>query len=387
MRILHVTPTFYPATVYGGPIYTTYALCNALAALAGVELQVLTTDAAGKSRHESLPVDKIPARYPAGYHVIFTHRVAGNDFAPGMLARLKTMIAWSDVVMLTGTYSAPTIPTLAMARLLGKPVLWSPRGALLAAQSWGETSRPRIKRAWEAICNRLMPAQTLLHVTSAEEAAASVARLPRAKASVIPNGVEIPDVIADKQWRRDGRLHLMFLGRIVPIKAIDQLIAAIPKICGQAVDLDVYGSGDVNYLESLRALALAQGCNDRVHFRGHVQDDGKRAAFARADICILPSHSENFGMAVAEALAHGVPVVVSKGVPWEGVEPRGCGRWVDNSPSALAGAISALATGDLAEMGARGRQWMTDEFSWDGVAARTRMVLDALVSSNKARGA
>ncbi len=117
MRILHVTPSFYPATYFGGPIWTTYALCNALAAQTDVELRVLTTDAAGQRASSRVAITDFPAVYPPGYDVYFTRRIAGSATSPGLLARLGKMIGWADAVLLTGTYSFPTIPTLLCAAL------------------------------------------------------------------------------------------------------------------------------------------------------------------------------------------------------------------------------------------------------------------------------
>ena len=73
-------------------------------------------------------------------------------------------------------------------------------------------------------------------------------------------------------------------------------------------------------------------------------------------------------MVVAEALAHSVPVIASKGTPWQRVEKMGCGLWVGNDPNSLARAIRQMSAMPLREMGQRGRQWMQDEFSWDRVA-------------------
>lgn len=379
MKILHVTPTFYPATFYGGPIYSTYGLCNALARQPGVELTVLTTDAAGPRLPQRVIVDTFPAAYPGGYKVYFTRRLLAPEFAPGLLARLGPMVQRADIVHLTGTYSLPTIPTLLAARFLHRPVLWSPRGALLASRTWAEASRPNIKRLWERACRIVMRDCTILHVTSNEERAASVARLPGAEAVVIPNGIDLPLPISDREWRPSGTLRLMFLGRLDPVKALDRLIEAVARLAPNAPQLDLYGVGEGAYVESLRRLAVDRDAGDLVRFHGQTEGEAKRRAFSRADICVLPSHSENFGMVVAEALAHGVPVVASKGVPWAEVESRGCGRWVENTPEALASAIRSLSNRDLAAMGYIGRLWMESEFGWESLAARTLQVMTDMV--------
>ena len=307
MKILHVTPSFYPATSYGGPVFSTYALCNALAADPRVQLRVLTTDTAGPKASQRLDVKSFPTSYPPGYPVFFTRRVLATSVAPGLLARLWSMIGWADVVHLTATYSFPTIPTLALARLRRRPVLWSPRGALLASHTWDDVSRQQVKRIWEKICQAVASDRTLLHVTSEEEKAASLARMPGLRAIVIPNGIDIPTPVPPRRWQPDGVLRLMFLGRIDPVKAIENLIEGLALLEQRSVRLDVYGTGAADYIDGLKRLAASKQLGDIVHFHGHVEGESKRQAFAEADVCVLPSFSENFSMVVAEALAHGVP--------------------------------------------------------------------------------
>ena len=92
-----------------------------------------------------------------------------------------------------------------------------------------------------------------------------------------------------------------------------------------------------------------------------------------ADLFVLPTYSENFGIAVAEALACGVPVITTKGAPWAGLLERNCGWWVDVTVDALAGALEealALSDDERLAMGQRGSEWMRAEFGWEGIARR-----------------
>ena len=100
-----------------------------------------------------------------------------------------------------------------------------------------------------------------------------------------------------------------------------------------------------------------------------MDDDDKRDIFQRTEVLVLPSHSENFGNVVAEALAYGVPVIASRGTPWSRLEEKGCGLWVSNDPKTLAAAIEDISKMPLEEMGQRGREWMQQEFSWPSIAA------------------
>ena len=121
------------------------------------------------------------------------------------------------------------------------------------------------------------------------------------------------------------------------------------------------------------------GLRERVSFVGEVRGQAKTDLFAASDLAVFPSHTENFAMVVAEAMAHGVPVVASKGTPWAGVEAHGCGLWVENDPATLAAAIERMSRMPLAEMGQRGRRWMEEEFAWETVAREMLRLYGKLV--------
>lgn len=103
---------------------------------------------------------------------------------------------------------------------------------------------------------------------------------------------------------------------------------------------------------------------------GAVLGKTKKKLFEDSDLVIVPSHSESFGIVVAEALAHGVPVIASKGTPWSGLEQKACGLWVENDPENLANAIRRISAMPLRDMGFRGREWMQREFTWNSIAKR-----------------
>lgn len=381
MRILHVTPAYYPATYWGGPIFSVYALNNALARLPDVSLTVLTTDTAGPQLEDRLDQTKLKGLYPK-QDVIMTRRVAGASMSFELLRKLPGLVRRADVVHLTATYSFPTIPTLVLCRIFNKPLVWSPRGAIQDAHEWEGTKRRRLKRLWEIFCNTLIRrGKVVTHTTSERERVATQERLPRATAMIVPNGVDVPDSLTTRDWLPDGRLRLMYLGRLSPKKGIENLLHAIDRIDDPNVSLTTYGAGDVAYATSLKELAGRLGLLGKsVFFAGNVDGEAKSAAFHTADVCIVPSHTENFCMVVAEALAHGVPVIASRGTPWAEIEEKRCGLWVNNSPESLVQAIVQIRAMDLSEMGKRGRDWMMREFSWDALAEAMMGIYRSLVS-------
>ncbi|MGO9211349.1 MAG: glycosyltransferase [Terriglobales bacterium] len=362
MKVLHIVPSFYPAFNYGGPITSVYELCSGLVRQ-GCEVHVLTTDANGLGAVLDVAKDA-PVTLPPGVSVRYCPRIFRHSVSPQLARWLTPSIRWADLVHLTAVYNFPTLPTLAACRWLQKPLVWSPRGAL---QRWPNSRRPGLKAGWESLCGRLAPRGMVLHVTSEQEAAESAARFPGVRAAVIPNGVELPLRIDRRNG--SGGLRLLFLGRLDPKKGIENLLAACQRLqVAKPWCLTIAGAGDADYSAALEESARQLGLREHVSFVGEVRGQAKTDLFAASDLAVFPSHTENFAMVVAEALAHGVPVIASKGTPWAGVEARGCGLWVENDPATLAAAIERISHMPLAEMGQRGRRWMEEEFSWETVS-------------------
>jgi len=180
-------------------------------------------------------------------------------------------------------------------------------------------------------------------------------------------------------------LRILYLGRLHPIKGIEHLLQAI-SLLEDHVTLSICGQGQVEYEEKLRCLVAELSLERRVRFDGLVTGIAKQDAFRNADICIVPSFTENFALVVAESLAAGVPVIAGTGTPWSRVEELGCGLCVDNAPESLAAATRRLSDLPLADMGSRGREWMQREFSWPAIAQQMVSEYDKLIQLNVNRG-
>ena len=369
MKILHVSPYFMPARAYGGPVESLYRLCLNLARL-GCEVRALTTNGNGLGKVLDVEIGRQIA-VAAGFEVTYMGRIARHAVSPGLLMRLPFEVRRADVVHLTGVYWFPTIPTLLACRLLGKPLVWSPRGDLLRWRG----SRGRIsKRIWEVVCRIAAPRTTMLHLASEAERSASLSRFPNFSMTVIPNAVRASASV--KRAAVHGTLRLGYIGQLHPKKGIENLLEAcrILKDRGVAFSVVLAGSGRARYNRSLTRKIATLGLGDVVRMAGEVHGRAKREFFESLDLLVAPSHSESFASAVAEALAYAVPVIASRGTPWSRLAEQGCGLWVDNTPESLAAAIGQMRAMRLEEMGRRGREWMAAEFSWDTVA---RKVCDA----------
>jgi glycosyltransferase involved in cell wall biosynthesis len=137
---------------------------------------------------------------------------------------------------------------------------------------------------------------------------------------------------------------------------------------GKNWHLAIAGWGAPSYVAHLKQRVNELGLGQQVELIGTVLDGAKKQLFENSDVVLVPSHTENFAIVVAEALAHGVPVIASKGTPWSALEMQQCGFWVDNDPKTLADAVARISMMPLQEMGQRGRAWMQAEFSWASVS-------------------
>lgn len=339
---------------------------------------MLTTDSDGPTGSQRIPVEAFPTRLPPGYDVFYCRTRFGADISPRMLWLLWPMIRWADVVHLTAVYSPPTMPALLFSKLMGKPVMWSTRGAL---QRWDGSTRRGVKAIWDRVCNLLCePGRVELHVTSEEEQRDSALIINRANATVIPNGIDLPTLNGNRRSRTSG-LNLLFLGRLHPIKGIENLLQALANT-DKSVELSICGEGDAGYVRDLRTLASSLSLSNRVEFLGRVDGQAKEDQFQKADLCIVPSFKENFCLVVAESLARGVPVIASTGAPWPGIETNDCGLWVSNDPEELAKSINLATTLPLEEMGKRGRAWMEREYSWSSIAKEMSERYRSLINSS-----
>jgi glycosyltransferase involved in cell wall biosynthesis len=175
-------------------------------------------------------------------------------------------------------------------------------------------------------------------------------------------------VPSDKNARR-----VLFLSRVHPVKGILNLLHAWAAVMPKGWRLKIAGPDEGGHLAEVIALARALGIDQMVEFLGEVDGEAKRQAYLEADLFVLPTFSENFGVVVAEALAHGVPVITTRGAPWADLQTHACGWWVDIGVEPLVMALReamALRDDERQAMGARGREY-AQRYDWDGIAQKT----------------
>jgi glycosyltransferase involved in cell wall biosynthesis len=370
MRILHVSPTYYPATRYGGPIRSVHGLTAALAAR-GHDVWVCTTNVDGEGRLD------VPLGEPVlrdGVRVLYfdVPWLARLYFSPALLSWLRAEAGGFDIVHTHSIYLWPNVAATWCARRAGVPYVVSPRGMLV-----GDLIRRKsrfVKTAWiQLIERRELAAAGAIHATSTLEVdEAKRLGLPLPAFACIPNGVTAPGVAAPApRFDRLPRPYALFLGRINWKKGLDRLLEAWKTVPG--LHLVIAGNDDEGYQAQLESRVQTLGLEECVSFVGPVDDRDKWALYAGASLFLLPSYSENFANVVLEAMAMGCPVIVTPEVGLASVVAEtGAGAVSSGDPLQLSATIRELF-GDAprrAAMGLRGAAAARERFSWEGVAAQ-----------------
>jgi glycosyltransferase involved in cell wall biosynthesis len=385
------------ATAYGGPAYSVSRLATALAAR-GHRVGLWTPDG---SVAESPFLD--------GSDV---ERLGGTP-AAALDAFGRTDVLHDNGIWLRHNHA---LAREAMRR--GVPRIVSPRGML---EPWAvRHKRGKKSLAWWLYQRRDLTRATGHHATADIEGGNLEKLGLGVPVHVIPNGVDVPDAAALAQhcacprdtgdcglapsvavrtdgWddARDTREHAandalppsptrtaLFLGRLYPVKGLPMLIEAWSRVRPAGWTLTIAGPDEAGHRSVVEAAVRKAGLERVVTFTGALEGVAKLRALAQADLFVLPTHSESFGIAIAEALAHGLPVLTTRGTPWPMLPARGCGWWVEPSTDGIAEGLAAatrLECAALDEMGARGRALVQAEYGWDRVADRFLALYDTLM--------
>lgn len=270
-----------------------------------------------------------------------------------------------DVVHIHGTWTPILMVASYLASSKGIPVVVSPHGCL---EPWALRHRGWKKKLALALYQKRVFSKASMMVATAEQELTSIRRLGiETPVAVIPNGVDMPFVPVHLQTQER---KFLFLSRIHPKKGIPDLVAAWALVRQPGWRVVIAGPDEDGHLDEIRAQIDSLGLGGDFEFTGLVTGDRKEGLFSEANVFVLPTYSENFGIAVAEALARGVPVITTTGAPWEDIETWRCGWWVQPGVDGVARAlVAAMNTPreELSEMGQRGLQLVKEKYSWDQI--------------------
>ena len=393
VKVVQIVPTIGMES--SGPSYSVPALCRSLQSV-GCEA----------SLHFCGNVPICSFGYPITCYAMsfLPHRRLGRspDMEKGLITACKNV----DIVhnnsfwMYPNVYGYRAIQKLKEYRKNGKSVkvpklVNAPRGTLAP---WALAHHRLPKKLFGFLAGQYaaMRATDMWHATCEKEYQEIRALGFRQPVAIIPIGIDIPEILdGNLELGMAGKKKMVFFGRLHPVKAVDRLLEAWYSLTSSypqlVQDWEFLIAGPDGGLRSkLEAMVSTQRI-PRVAFIGELNGPAKYQFLAKADLCVLPSFTENFGITVAEALACGTPVIVSTGTPWRAVIENRCGWWVENTVSALATALLegfelAEPYGEMREslslrqMGENGRHWMERDFSWGSVGRKMKSAYEWLLA-------
>lgn len=298
---------------------------------------------------------------------------------------LLKRIFTADIWIVHGYYLwwVPLVATI--ARLLKKPLVITPHGTLTTHQQSHSRNR---KWVWDETIGRFIARTVSALVTGSESEASELSgKFPHVQTFVGGVGTTMPAALNNKDhWQTP--LRLMTMSRIAPKKRLDICISTIKYLALQDISatLDVYGDGDAQLLSQLKELAEQEGVAKHVHFHGQVAGFEKTLAFTSSDLFLLPSDDENFGIGVAEALAHGVPVIVSSKVSAAFNLPNAVGRViVDPDPETMCTTIQGILNSGIpaSEWHAAAGVFAKSTYSWNDAAEAWTKALQRILTGQR----
>lgn len=350
----------------GGPATVAQQLSDRLAS-AGIAVDLLTSelvssDAETSPRNPAVRLTHVPAQGHGRWR-----RLSGVRFRKMLVGRLDQ--GSSNLVHDFGLWLPANHAVASACRGREVPLVCSPCGMLAP---WALQHRPWKKRiAWWLYQHRDLRDASLLVATAPQEVQDIRRHVPGKAIALVPNGVHIPSVSTEDRPSSNGAHRAVFLGRLHPVKGLKNLVQAWDLVRPSGWRCVLAGPDEGGYQSELvESIKLAK--LERVfEFPGLMQDDQKWELLRMADLFLLPSFTENFGIAAAEALACGLPVITTKRTPWQDLVAHRCGWWVDIGVQPLADALrqaTSLSDAERRDMGRRGRQLAQHKYSWERIA-------------------
>jgi len=372
-----VIPTL--ALAAGGPTFSVSALCENCA-LAGIAQSLFTVQAPnGEPEHVPNPalVTTVPIR---GCHFEPLRAL----WSPSFKSTLRDYCRERRINLIHSheIWTQPNHAAAAVARELGLPLVVSTHGML---EPWAWRHRAWKKRpAWWLWQHRDLRSAAALRATAPQEVDALRALGLRNPIALIPNGVDLPEDAGPKPENGSrmtriprlqvaaggpapGKRNALFLSRIHPKKGLLNLVAAWSQARPAGWRMVVSGPDECGHTEQVKQAVAAARLSEEFDFTPPAYGAQKQELYANADLFVLPTFSENFGIVIAEALAAGVPVITTKGAPWEELRTRQCGWWIDIGVESLAAALreaTSLSDQQRQEMGRKGRCLVEEKYAW-----------------------
>jgi len=382
MNIAFVLP--YLAERFGGPVTVVKNVGGALAS-AGHNVSYWAT-ADNSDREELASIDSAhiyDIAWPRSWHW-------SKDFVRGLSARIASF----DIMHINEFWPYSVYAASRIACANDVPYILCPAGSLEPWRLRSSCFKWLKKTVYLNLVGKsIMEGAACLQAASAQEAEHFQQAGYPGPITIIPNGVDTTEFTggdgseAEAYWPNlSNRLVVLFMSRLSPEKGLDLLIPVWADLVKSPAYKDsmlvIAGPDDRGYRQ--RVEAMIDGCNVGSHvcMTGMVQGRQKLALLRRADIFVLPSYSENFGIVVAEALASGTPVITTTGSPWQQLHTVDAGRWVPATRDDIGLALRELlgmSKSQRQQMGERGSALIRERYTWDQVALKFLTVCDCIL--------
>lgn len=374
MRVLHAISSV--SRLRGGPSVSVHNMLKALRRR-DIAVDLVTTDDDGGSARLDVPLDRI-VEFEGQSMRFFPRQTVKYAFSAPMLRWLRAHVGEYDIVHTHGLFGWAPLAAAWCARSARVPYVMRPAGVL---DTWGMKNKSRLVKALsvQVVEGPLLRAAAAVHFTTPLEQARAAELALRIRGVVLPTGAEIESPPVQVAAPADApdvgeKRVILYLARIHPIKRIDVLLRAYAALQSRrGTTLVIAGEGDAALLKRLKQLAADLGINGDVHWAGFAQGTLKHWLLSRASLFVLPSDSENFGIAVVEAMSAHLPVIVTRGCGLaDFVTRHGAGIVTDGTVEAMRVALSELLadTERLRAMGAAGGEAARRELSLDAFGAR-----------------
>lgn len=391
MKILHVIPSVAP--VRGGPSHAVLAMVKALREQ-GIDAEIATTNDNGPDLLEVPLNQRIEYEHvPVWFFPRFSPEIASVRefaFSSQLTTWLWQRVCEYDLLHVHAIFSYASTAAMAIARTRNIPYIVRPLGQLC---EWSLQQSARKKQIYLNLIERanLNHSQGLHFTAQQEQQEASKLSL-KSPSFILSHGLSLPVPLPNARQRLRQLLNvpedepvILFMSRLHPKKGLDYLIPALGKLEHQRFTFVLAGSGSADYQVEIDNLLVSAGIEERTYRSGFVEGEMKDLLLQGADIFALTSYSENFGVAVLEAMAVGLPVVVTPGVALASVvEQYRLGYVAELDIAAIASTLEHCLNHPqtIKEMGASARQLVREQYSWAGNASKLNEVYAAILKQD-----
>ncbi|MEL6930588.1 MAG: glycosyltransferase [Cyanobacteria bacterium J06600_6] len=388
MRVLHIIPSIAP--VRGGPSQAILEMVKALRQ-SDLDTEIATTNDNGSELldvplQQRVDYQKVPVWFFPRFSPVISS-VAEFAFSSQFTSWLWQNISSYDLIHIHAIFSYPSTMAMKIARLKGIPYIIRPLGQLC---QWSLQQAQLKKQIYLRIIERAnLQGSSALHLTAKQEQQEMASLRLKTNSFILPHGLVIPDRISEARAKLRAKLKLaandkivLFLSRIHQKKGLDYLIPALNKINDKSVTFVLAGNADSAYEAEVDKMLLQHNLFSRTIKTGFVKGEDKNLLLQGSDIFALTSYSENFGVAVLEALAVGTPVLTTPGVALSSLlEQENIGYVTELNVNKIASNLEYILSHpqEAEEKSDRASKFVEANYTWKNIAVKMISVYEKIL--------